>query len=1131
MADIDTADLAVLALAGDPPEPDDAALPVVDIGDRLDMGAETMADRITLLSTLSDLAEQGYVEAHTREERPEYRLTTEGREYARTLYERVTDREITVENGDTERIPLSEADQYLLKPAVVRALAQTTEDGVLYLDESVEKEFVDRERELGVLSEQFAAARAGEGRAVLVTGEAGIGKTTVVQESVDGFADALVCTGVVQAGSESPYQVVREALEPELQFSPFDQPRIHPDDPEDLDNRRASLFATVADAVLNLATDRPVVLFLDELHNADTPTLELVSFLARRASEGPVLIVGVSRHEDLPEDHPIRGLATEWDDHETHEHLALASFDREHTRELIEATLGTRRVPSAFVDLVVEQTGGTPLFVSETLARMRETNALAPEYDVFPTDSDEVPRSATVEETIETRLDALDETGERVLELAATLGMEVSIDRLETVCELPPDRVHEYLDVLLSVDVLGPAGEGAVRFQSGLFRETVVDQLPDDRRREFHRRIAAAMAAAEDTDRADYATIATHYEAAGETREALAAWIDAAEAAKDVYAHESALEAYESALGLARELDRDVGVLEILEAIGDAATLLGEQDRALRAFEYVSNEALMDTRRHRALRKIASVHETTGEYDQARETAREALEAVPEGSSEACRLLGLQTSVEIEQGNFDRARELADRQRDLAKELETVEFESQALKHLGRIAKDQGEFDRAREYLEEALTLAEELEDRKREAFVRKEFGVVLFRLEAIGEARESFEGSLELARELGIRELEADALGNLGVVAYFEGNYEAARDHLLEVLGIKSDIGDRDGLATTHTNLGVMASDQGNFDEAREYFRQSLEDCRMLGDRHGEAIALKNLGMVADAQGQYETARDLLEESKSVDADIGNRWGVAGALNALGTLSRLQGNYEEAQEYHERAREIGREIDDERTEAESLTALGQLAERRGNLDRAAGYLTESYDLAAELGRPDDQLISVRCLGAVSRQQGHLDEAADYLEEALAISEERDDPYQTAQVHLERARLALAREDPETATDRVERALQRFDDIDARHYHARSQAVRGRVAAAAGDHSAAREYWRSALDTFEAVGAPQDALATAALLVESYEREGAADEARTWRRRAEEYVADAPAETVEEFRPVLEPPPVDDDDD
>jgi tetratricopeptide (TPR) repeat protein len=662
-----------------------------------------------------------------------------------------------------------------------------------------------------------------------------------------------------------------------------------------------------------------------------------------------------------------------------------------------------------------------------------------------------------------------------VLELGAVMGETISFDVLRTASDLAEADLVEYVDRLVR-DRIWNRTDGTIAFVHGVIRERTLELIDDDRRERLHARVARAIETVHaGAIQEHYGWLATHYDRAGDDEAAAGYYRQAGDRAADAYAHEDALDCYERAIALSRDRDGTDPT--------DLAALLAD---------------------------LAEVYRIVGEIDSSRRIATEGIEVAPDGSREACRLLGITADARIAQGAFSPAREATDRQRELAVDLGARDLEARAIQRLGEIAKDRGGFDPAREFYEESLDIFRELDDRESEASVHKELGVVAWRQGEYDRARESLQRGLDIAQELDARQLEAACLNNLGGVAYNQDEYDRAHEFFRRSFGIDREIGSRRDEARSLNNLGLVARRQGEYDRAHAYYERSLDVKREIGDRQGEARTLNNLGVIATKQGEYDRAREYLLESLDTKRDIGDRNGEADSLGNLGLVAYRQGEYDRARGYFERGLDIAREVGDRRRECSALNNLGHAAVGLREYDRARESFGDALELARELGTPAEELRSLRGLGVIGRRQEEYDRATRHLREALEVGADGGDPLELARVRLEWARVALVRGDLESACEKREAAHETFTELGTTHWEGQSHALRGRIAAAAGADEEAREHWRTAVDRFEAIGAPQDALATLRDLVETCRE--ADDDARSqeWCRRARDLLVDAP---------------------
>lgn len=1053
MLDYDTGDVILLQLedVGTGPEagavPPDVAIPGISAA--LEVSEERISERVTLLSALDDLKRSGLVEEHQMRvvglegERNVYFLTEEGRERARELRAELADERVIVRDGGEREVALGDVDEYLPDPALPRALSRLTDDRVLYLEEEVGSRFVNRERELARLRNALADVEAGRPRTVLVGGEAGVGKTTLVTDELASTAredGVRVSVGRCQTEVTEPYGPVREAVGDLLLGDPFVREGPEPADASQLAAERTAMFEDVVDRLAAAGEEGPVMVVVDDLHSADEPTLSLFEHLAEHL-HGSVLLVGTYRPEDLPADHAVAGLADDWPDAaEAPEagryHLPLEPFGRDETRQLVEWLVGRRGVPAAFVDLVFELTGGNPLFVKESVTRLLQEDLVDPDHDIYPEDPTEIPISEEVEDTIDIRLSVLDEATHDVLDLGGVIGQAIPFEVLAAAADADEAELRERADVLVDSHVWERAEgeEERFRFASGLMRETVFDRIDPGRRRELHARIADAVAESHGDDPDYHATIAHHYRQAGEPERAFEFFIQAADHAKQVYAHEVALDNYDRALELAREeLDRpedDEDVLDVLTEFAETYYLLGEYEEADRYYRYVADRATdLET-----LRRIAHVRidmlDSQGRYDEALEVAESAIEEYGVADTrESCHLFGLKGGVHLHTGEFDAAEEAFQRTLEIAERIAEPEALASAYLDLGALDIVRGEADEETvDLLERAVSVAEEGDDDRPLARALNNLAMLYNEFDRTDEAEETFRRCLDLKDEMGDRVQVARAHANLGEIQRNKGEFEAAVENTERAVEIAESVDNVQVMSSSHRRLSAIHHTVGDLDAAVEHGERSLELVDALGNEESRVGTTASLADSYLDRGDAERARDLAREAADLAADLDYGDGRWMGLVIVGEAERELGDLDASVDALESALSL---VDDEfrfpdQRRSAVRVSLSETALAAGDVVAAADHARAAVE-AAERTDDDSTLARARLRTAtVSRIRGEYDDAETTLAGVLETSRQPHErsAYLECKALLELARLERDRGNADAAREYAEQALE-----------------------------------------------------------------------------------------------------------
>ncbi|MDX3104105.1 BTAD domain-containing putative transcriptional regulator [Nonomuraea angiospora] len=389
-----------------------------------------------------------------------------------------------------------------------------------------EAPFVGRQAELSALVTAATEAATDGARIALVTGEAGLGKSTLLEHlgrrlERDGW---LVAVGhCPEVDSAPPAWAWTEALTavaaatPPGEFADDLAPLLTDTQPVNADATagRFRLRQAVWKWLAAVAAQRPVAVVLDDLHWADAATLELLG--GGLGTRAPILVVAAYRADESG--HLTETLASLA--RATPLRLALPGLDDEAVAELVRTECQTDEETIAGI---AERTGGNPFYVRESARLLNGEGALVA--------LSEVPEG--VRDVLRRRLARLPEGGVSILRLAAVAGRESSVDVLVKAADTDEDGVMDALDAGVIAGLLNEPAPGRVRFVHALVRDTLIADLSRLRTARMHARIAAAL---EGTD--DIAALAHHYARAGSPK-AVGYCVQAAELAEARYAHDVA---------------------------------------------------------------------------------------------------------------------------------------------------------------------------------------------------------------------------------------------------------------------------------------------------------------------------------------------------------------------------------------------------------------------------------------------------------------------------------------------------------------------------------------------------------------------------------------------------------------
>jgi DNA-binding CsgD family transcriptional regulator/tetratricopeptide (TPR) repeat protein len=764
-------------------------------------------------------------------------------------------------------------------------------------------QFVGRAEELARLEAALTAAAGGEPRALLLGGEAGVGKTRLLAEFASharsGGAHVLLGACPQVGDGALPYapvsqalrQLVREVdpatLEVLLGAWRPEFARLVPDfgvpapvEQAAGERARTQLFEGLQGLLERLAVERPLLLAVEDLHWADRSTLDVLSFLVASLAAAPVVLVATYRSDEVPHRHPLRSWLAELDRRPQVERLELGRLDHDELAALLTGILGTPPGPLVLEE-VLARSQGNPFFAEEVLAQgLRGQRAL----------------STTAHDLLAARIQVLSAPARQVLQVAAVAGRQVGHGLLAAAGNLDEPTLLGAVREAVEQQVLvaDPDAEGYA-FRHVLLREVVdADLLPGERRR-LHAALARCLAAQPGLGGGGpaetAAEVAVHWDAAHDPGQALPAAVAAGVAAEQGLAFAEAQRHFERALDLWDQVpDVAAGLpldrVAVLERAARAAWWSWEGQRAVALLR----EALSSADAAADPVRVGLLYRRLAQYLHVRSAAEslEALEAavalVPAepASAERARVLVEHADTQLMLSRPRAARASAAEALLTAQRVGARREEGLARAALGCSLELVGERAAGLEQLSEARRIAEELRDRDSLAVVWAFLPAVLARAGRPQEALATLEDGMQALRRLGVARGMADFIPTPAVEVLLRlGRWEeadrvleqaeavAGMDAHLALLRAELELG-RGDLATAAVRLDDVGGWLGwpAYDAWVARLRAMLA-LRQGDHEHARALVTQGLEQVAGSEEEPELSSALLALGLSVEAEI----------------------------------------------------------------------------------------------------------------------------------------------------------------------------------------------------------------------------------------------------------------------
>jgi predicted ATPase/class 3 adenylate cyclase len=671
--------------------------------------------------------------------------------------------------------------------------------------------------------------------------------------------------------------------------------------PQDLQRQ---IFRAIRVVLAALAAARPLVLLLEDLHWVDQASLDLIEALWSLSHQKPILIMGISR----PEGGGL-WLQAKISEDERCAHIALPPLSLDDSAGLVGNLLRLETLPAWMQETVLRRAEGNPFFVEELIRVLIGEGSIYQAADGWHAraEAETVSLPATLNGVLVSRIDRLAPAAKNVLQTAAVVGRTF---RFRVMADLVGDGhllAHELHNLqqagLIQESEEQQAEEQRYSFKHALVQEAAYRTLLHAQRSKIHLRVAMTIETIYSQRLEEfYGTLAHHYTQAGARPQAVDYLKRAGDQARAMYANQEAIGFYRRTLALAKK-EATTQQVALLHNIGEVSHLIGN-------------------------------------YKEAEDHFREALD--------------LLTASNLA---------LVDRSRLLA----------ETWRHLARTYEARGEYAEALDCLERGLAALSDGEDHPEERATLLSFvGWVQMRQGHYQDAIASCQHAMELAEDAQRRDILASAYSFLGMIGYYQGNYNQAIDYHSHSLALKESMGDKAGIAKTCNDLGIILYEQGEYDSALSYYHLALAMCQEIGLRLGQAMSANNLGAIHRRRGQQGEAIRYYQQALEICQEIGNVPGVVMAYNNLGQVYVDKGELEEALLHLEQAMELASACDDLMGTLTACSFLTEAYLAKSKLALALDYGQKSLGWAVEMGFRLGEAESRERLARIHARRGEM---------------------------------------------------------------------------------------------------------------------------------------------------------------
>ena len=726
--------------------------------------------------------------------------------------------------------------------------------------------FIGRSNDLTILHTLIDEAKNGNGQVLLVSGEAGIGKSRLVTEAKT-YATHSMCIlqgNCFESDQSYPYAPVLDLLRtffnthalkdflqssgsiasefiklfPELDIGLLDMSVLSEGDPQ---QEKRRLFAALAQFFIYQATKQPVLLIIEDLHWADDSSLEFLLYLSRRCANQPMLMIFTYRDDEIHAN--LRHWLAQLERERLIQELALTRFSPNDVEAMLNAIFHKRYSRHLdLLDSLYTLTDGNPFFIEEILKSLIAGGELVftdGKWVGRPANELHIPRN--IQDAVQQRIVRLSEAAREILTIASVAGQRFDFALLQQLTNHDEQQLLALMKELIAAQLVIEELADQFAFRHALTRQAIYTDLLARERRALHKAIAETMERNYATTLDAYlAVLAYHFYKAEVWDKAFQYGQLAGEKALSLYSPRNAIEQYSQALHAAQHL-----------TISPPSTLY---------------------------RKRGQAYETSGDFEHAQSDFKQAL--------------------------------------DIARNVHDGVAEWQSIVDLGFLWSER-DYEQAGTYYHQAIELARTLNDPKLEAHSLNRMGNWHMNIEQPLEALRYHREALTVFQELHDQHGIAETLDLLGMTSYLGGDLVQGTAYYEQAIALFRELDDRNGLTSSLATLALCGPtyqtdtmvSAASLEKVIQDTEQALKIAREIDQRPAEAYALFQLALCLGSQGEYGRALETVQQSLDIAEEIEHRQWQTAAQTVLGGIYNGLLAYPQAREHFEQALTLAHEI------------------------------------------------------------------------------------------------------------------------------------------------------------------------------------------------------------------------------
>jgi class 3 adenylate cyclase/tetratricopeptide (TPR) repeat protein len=821
--------------------------------------------------------------------------------------------------------------------------------------------FVGREMELDLLAHAYSRVKENHGQVVGILGEPGVGKSRLILEFLASlpeeeysylegsclhYGEAIAYLPILDIlrhyfdiHEAEDQRVIKEKMEEKISALKGDLKSLLPPLHEVLSlsvedesyatlepqTRRRMVFEAISNLLITVSREKPLILVVEDLHWVDKTSEELLTYLIDGLAAASVFLILIYRPE----------YTSPWTSKSFYSQIRVDQLPRKTSEKLIEAMLSEGVVEEQITELIVGKASGNPLFIEELTQGLVENGSIIKDEQNYALSSDleETQIPDTIQGIITARLDRLDETLKRIMQVASVIGREFAYRLLQAITAMR-EELKSSLHNLQSLEFIYEKSlfpELEYIFKHALTQEVAYNSLLLKRRKELHGMIGQAIEQLY-SERLEefYEMLAYHYAASENADKALSYLKLSGNKATMNYSSWEALTFYKEALAMLDTLpetgERKEEKLKICLAAQDPLILLNYPEGGLEILleaERLAEELEDEKSLASVYPKCARYYAAMGDIHRGMEYSKKCIDAAEKmGDVDSM----AEAAVEICNPLFH-AGDILGLASTCRRALELLEEQHKEKSHLmggtgtttyawlsafaGLAFGCLGQFEDAKVFFQKGLKISRETDDALGASFVECMQCIPSFWTGDVDDVIEHARKSIERCEETGITMFLGLAWSYLGFGLYFLGDYEKAEEYAEKGVKLQSESGLPMLMPWVNYLLSLVLLDSGDLNRAKAHAEEALRLSQKFETKHYDGFAWMALGRVigeAD-QAQIDVAEQYIRKGISIIEEMKCRPFSAHGHLLLGELFEKVGRREEAIENLKKSEAVGQDL------------------------------------------------------------------------------------------------------------------------------------------------------------------------------------------------------------------------------